>query len=957
MLIGRQRELSLLLDAMARPVDGIGGVVVVSGEGGVGKSRLVRELATAASVSGRLVLSGRAVSSPATAAFRPFSEAVLGELRRPGRGSMPELGPFKAVLGQLVPEWAPQVTVAGADSPVLVGEGLIRLLRRLGGERGCLLVLEDLQWADRESLAVLEYVADNVRDERIFCLGTVRPGVDGSLPPLLGVLADRRVVEMLALEPLDGWTTIEVARACLGADNLPETIEAYVRDHADGLPFLVEELLAVLVGAGVLVRRRGEWTMAGPLGSPLPATFLDGVQRRLDALPAPTRRVLQTAAVIGRQFDWSLLPAATGVEEAAVGAALRRAAADQLVTVTPDEGFAFRHALTRDAVLAGMLPPERAAIARQALTAVTDCHPDLPDPWGELAAGLAESAGDRQLASALLRTVGVRAAGRGALATAEANLLRASELTDDLRMSTLIDGDLTDVLAQAGHADRAIELGNRLLRRPDLVMWLPSNGVELHLRIARAAVAAGRWPAAAEHLAAARSDPAARDGLAASLGALDAAVALGQGRLGDAERLAAVALTEAERTDQPAEACEALEVAGRVARQRDLEVAEAAFARELTTAAAHGLELWRLRAMHELGTIDQLRTESVERLQETRELAVGLGAVALVATLDLQIAAGLIKQFATEQGLAVARRCVDSSRRLQLATLPMALVHEAAAHAQRGRRQAMETCLDEALALAADDLDVGGSARGHCRAVLALMKEDRAVALDEMTAGAALLLQAQAGVAPPFLGLRVLLLAIDHDDDAAAAEAAEQVRASNAVRHRIVGTLVDCSDAVLLGRAGRPDAAADAWAAAEAAMGPLVDWYRHYARRTAAERALVDGWGDPLVWLREGASFFADRGDQQIAAACRSLLRRAGVVVPRTGGGHRTVPETLRSHGITSRELDVLELLVEGLTNAELGARLHLSPRTVEKHVASLLAKTGSRRRAQLAGYASRLGG
>jgi hypothetical protein len=113
-------------------------------------------------------------------------------------------------------------------------------------------------------------------------------------------------------------------------------------------------------------------------------------------------------------------------------------------------------------------------------------------------------------------------------------------------------------------------------------------------------------------------------------------------------------LAVAERAGLSAVACEALEVAGRVARQRDLEAAEASFARGLAVATAHGLGLWRLRALHELGTVDQLRTESVERLRQARELAVEVGALALVATLDLRIAAGLSKQFRPDEGLAAA---------------------------------------------------------------------------------------------------------------------------------------------------------------------------------------------------------------------------------------------------------------------------------------------------------------
>ncbi|MGH3174815.1 MAG: hypothetical protein ACRDPF_13245, partial [Streptosporangiaceae bacterium] len=325
------------------------------------------------------------------------------------------------------------------------------------------------------------------------------------------------------------------------------------------------------------------------------------------------------------------------------------------------------------------------------------------------------------------------------------------------------------------------------------------------------------------------------------------------------------------RRVQPDVACEALEVIGRVARQRDLEAAERAFARAAHLASAYGLRLWRLRALHELGTIDQLRTESVDRLEQARELAVAQGALALTATLDLQIAAGLNKQFRADEALAAARRSADASRRFHLATLPMALIFQATAHAIRGEEGSMEDRIAEAVALAPGDQDVTGCAWGHCRATFCLLAADLNAAHARMTTGAGLLLSSPATIAPPFLGLWPLLGALlgrDAASDAAsgAGSDAARVRAAHGTRHLVVAALLGYADAVSAGRQGLTADAEAAFAAADRQMGPLVAWYRQYARRLAAEAALADGWGEPVAWLREAAAYFAARGDDRVAA-------------------------------------------------------------------------------------------
>jgi DNA-binding CsgD family transcriptional regulator len=956
-LVGRDDETSHLQAALAGAQASRGGAVFLTGEAGIGKSRLVRETARAASARGLAVLTGRAVAGGVPTPFRPFAEALVSAGRARSLPDSAELDPFRPALGRLVPQWRPPQGTAGDESLVVLGEAVLRLLRVLSGDAGCLLVLEDLHWADLETMALLEYLADNLSAERVLCLGTLRDEEGSGAAGLASALEARGSAAVLPLRRLDPAAMARMTLACVGAADLPRPVQSFVAERAEGIPFLVEEVLAGLIAEGALAERDGTWQADDLAAAGIPGTFADAVRRRLDAVDADSRRVLGAAAILGRRFDWSLLSPVTGLAGAAVVAALRRGVGLQLVVADRDS-FRFRHALTHDAVLAGLLPPERAMLAGQALAAVQAAHPGLPGEACLLAADLAERAGDPARAAALLLEAGRRDLAVGALASAEHTLTRARQLIGpgdararaprDAALLAQVDEALTEVFAMSGQVDRAIEMGQTLLARLD--RQVPSARVAaLHLGIARAAIAGARWAEAAASIEVARESGAD----AAQADACAAQVAVGRGFLAEADELARAALRAAEGGGRPDVACEALEVIGRVARQRDLEAAERAFARAADLASAHGLQLWRLRALHELGTIDQLRTESVDRLLEARELAVAQGALALTATLDLQIAAGLNKQFRADEALEAARRSADAARRFRLAVLPMALIFQATAHAIRGEHPEMEARIAEASALAPEDQDVLGCAWGHCRATFSLLAEDTGQAHAQMAAGAALILSSPATIAPPFLGLWPLLgAALDRD----AEDAAARVRAAHGTRHLVVAALLGYADAIAAGRRGEPAAADAAFAAADARMGPLVAWYRQYARRIAAEAALADGWGDPVGWLREAAAYFAARGDERVAAACRGLLRRAGSPVPRPRPGHEELPGALRALGVTEREADVLRLLAAGLSNREIAEQMFLSPRTVEKHVASLLAKTGLRR-AQVAGYSAALGG
>lgn len=947
--MGREPELTHLCAALDAASRGHGSVRFLVGEAGIGKSALARAVASEAALRAMTVLQGRAAHTSTPTAYRPLAEALSSAVRCAVVRDPDVLGPFRATLGRLVPEW--RVDDTPLDGVVAVAEGVLRFLRTACGGRGGLLVLEDLHWADPETLTIIEYLADNLRAEQVLCLITVRQDGQSAGLDLAQALHARRVAPLLQLAPLDPPAVTAMVQACLGPPVVQDDV-AELAGRAGGIPFLIEELLAAALSSGALVVEDGEWRVSGPVDAVVPRTYAENVGRRTAQLGSDTEWVLVAAAVLGRRFDCSLLPAVTGLSQEDVLAALHQAVNAQLVSFDRiDRGFHFRHALSRDAVLARLFPPELAAISGRALAAVEAAHPALEGGWCEVAAELAAGAGDRSRAATLFLEVARRACARGALATAERTLDHARSLLpsdDPARLE--IEEFLLQVLSLAGKRAAAVDVASSLLARlGDEPRWARRR-VKIHLRLARAAAAATRWDEAQDVLE--RIDAAADavpDDLAARLDAVRAQIAIVL-HPEQAPALAGAALAAAERLDLPDVACEALEVLGRSHRRHELGAAEAAFSRALALAERHGLTLWRARALQELGAIDMLRGRQLGRLEEARELSLELGALATAAVVDVQVAAGLVISDDPEGGIVAARRCSELARRYRFdQTLAAALALEAYAHARARRRSEMQRCIDEALVRAsrAPDIEVKTLTAS---ALLALIEEDRLTALRRLSAGVAAVARAGGDCSVlPAVGLLALLRPLSEPGDEAS-----EVQIPAASVHFLAAACLRYAEAVHAGRAG-----GEAEATAAMREGDrLLDghrWFRHLARRLVAEAAVDDAWGDPVPWLREALDFFDARGDNQLASACRSLLRRTGVAVPRRRGDVG-VPGSLRALGVTAREHEVVTLLAAGSSNKEIAARLYLSPRTVERHIANLATKAGLARRSQLVAWAALAG-
>ena len=915
-VVARTGELAVLDRLRTEAAAGRGALVVVRGEPGVGKSRLLAETVERARAAREPVLVGRAVEGGG--AFRPLADALLARSRSGGLPPAAAVEPFAAPLARLVPGWATASDPGpGVDLPLLMGEGLLRVLRLLDGSPA-LLVLDDLHWADADTLTVLDRLADTVADEQLLVVLATRELV----PPALERLA-ARADHVLRLHRLSTPDAAALAAACAGDPPLPEQVLRHVVGHAEGLPFLVEEILTELVDAGLLVRSPDGWSAPADVHSAVPSSVAGVVHSRLAALDPDARTVVETAAVLGRSVDWRLLQRVTGLPDAHLLGALRTAV-DRGLMAAGDEPdvVRFSHALTREAVLEPMLPPQRAVVARAAAAIVDELG---EDPL--LAASLHAQAGDRHRAARLLLQAADDAAS-GALGTREELLRRAAHLApDDVDVTVA----LVQVLALAGRAAEAGELGN-----PLLIRLSPGDRrrASLALVLARACLVASRAEDAFGYLGEAGSGPA--------VDALAAHVAFVRSRPDEADVLARSA---AEAAD-PAVRCEALEMVGRVARLRDRrDEAETAFTRALSVAEEHGLQVWQVRAMHELGTLDMLGAGRVDRLVAARESAVRTGLLGTAAVLDLQITAAHALRMDHGATLEAALRGIDLAEQLRLPVLADAeRVFVATVQGHTGEYEPMHATLDDVEPRLVADADRLPAAR-FARGIPALREHDlpalRAALLDGMEA-----LRRNPSAAPsPSRGQFALLETVLGDG---AAEREELRRSGATVQAANRGALA-YADAAAAARRGEDPG--PHLAEAERVMEPLV-WRRHHLRLLVAPAALRDGWGEPLLWLREAMAHFDDVGDAGLARACRQLLRSAGAPVPRRGRGTSVVPDHLRRLGITSREVDVLVLVCQGLPNAVIAQQLFLSPRTVETHVANLLAKTGAAGRAELASLA-----
>jgi DNA-binding CsgD family transcriptional regulator len=392
-LIGRGPAVEALDAALASAREGRGQLLLLAGEAGVGKSRLVREARSRAVAAGMNVLQGNCFESDRALPYAPLLDLLRAFCRRrtPAQISV-AFGAWGPQLTRLLPDLAafyPGSTDLRGSDPAQEKRDLFYavagFITRLAAAQPLLLIVEDLHSADESSLDLLLYIVRRVAGEPMAVLLTYRVDEVGpGLAHFLAQLDRERLALRLPLEPLSMPEVAAMLQATLDLPRpAPVAVLQTFHTLTEGNPFFVEEVLRSLAARSGSVSQLGQALDGAAFGGPQALRILsiqDGVLRRAESLSVNARQMLTLAAIAGRRFDFVLLQELTGLDEAGLVSVIKEAIGAQLVVEESPEIFAFRHELTRQAILADLLARERRALhARVAAVLARSPGAALPD--------------------------------------------------------------------------------------------------------------------------------------------------------------------------------------------------------------------------------------------------------------------------------------------------------------------------------------------------------------------------------------------------------------------------------------------------------------------------------------------------------------------------------------------------------------------------------------------------
>jgi class 3 adenylate cyclase/tetratricopeptide (TPR) repeat protein len=438
--VGRAPELTVIHRARARAAAGHGQAVAVIGDPGVGKSRLFYEFADSDAVADWLTIETGSVSYEKATAFLPIRDLLLGYLRvedrdDPDRIEQKLAGRLLALDESLAailpamrslldlpvrnPQWE---TLDPAQRRQRILDGVKRLLVRESQAQPLLLIFENLHWIDAQTQAFLDSLMDSVPTTRMLVLLNYRPEYQHTW-------GNRAYYTQLRLDPLTPDTAEELLEALLGGDRALLPLKRLLIQRTEGNPFFLEESVRTLVEQRVLVGERGSRRATQPIEDiRVPATVQAILAARIDHLPAEYKRLLQCAAVIGKDLSLPLLQAVASMPETELQTGLAHLQAGEFLYETalfPEIEYTFKHALTHEVAYGSLLHDRRRALHARILEAMEQLYPDRAGQVVERLAHHAFRGESWETALTYSRQAGTKAALRSAYREAVASFEQA----------------------------------------------------------------------------------------------------------------------------------------------------------------------------------------------------------------------------------------------------------------------------------------------------------------------------------------------------------------------------------------------------------------------------------------------------------------------------------------------------------------------------------------------------
>ena len=635
--VGRESELSEARSLWSKAAGGDGQTLLVSGEPGIGKTRLMRELATHVEITGGRALVG-ACYAEGGAPYGPFSQILRKALKNGAQNGFtvpdfvvadllnltPDLKPY-------YPDLPPNPSLDPEAEQQRLFENVVAFCEALSQEQPLLLVVDDAHWADSGSLSMLRHLSRRLKSRPVLLMATYREIELNESRPFHEVLLDlnrERLTRRLKLTRLTREQTEALLTALLEEDISPEFLDG-IYSETEGNPFFVEEVCKALVESGKLYYENGEWHRPSMDELEIPQSVRVAMEARLASMSEDYQEVLRMAAILGREFDFDILVAASDLDEDQIIDALEAAEHAQLIEEAEGLNFAFVHALIPTTLTEGTHKLRRRQMHRKAGAAIEEMRPDdleaLAFHFGE--------AGDEEKALDYYVRAGKRAASLFANREAEAHYHSALHLNPPDEVRARVLSELGLAVMHLGRMDEAVEIWRSLL--PIYQEWDDQKKTAwTYSQMSQASWYAGDFP---EQLALAEEGVKATKGASESSELAGLLHETGRAFMFNAKPEQAIPLVErafviAERLEDTQIQCEALITRGLLEwTAGDLANSLATLTEAADIASFNGLLSQEARARHNRAIVLRLvghiregygeSVRSVEIARETRQLA------------------------------------------------------------------------------------------------------------------------------------------------------------------------------------------------------------------------------------------------------------------------------------------------------------------------------------------------